>query len=198
MSVDQRRQNDVVVSCLRSAITEGAAGLSDVPGLLKRIILEDMWRERVVQETGEIAPFERFVDFIQTKPLEGLGTDRKTLERLCADDKEALNLLTKATTGKPGDNQYTVVNDNVMNHDNAEQGNSATYALRKLRTDAPALHRLVIAGELSPHAAMVEAGFRRKTVSIPVDDVRAIARALIRHLTVDQIDELTRILVGDK
>lgn len=193
MSVDQRRQNDVVVSCLRSAIVEGAAGLSDVPGLLKRIILEDMWRERVVQETGEIAPFKQFNDFVRTKPLEGLGTDIKTLERLCADDKEALGLLTQATTGKQGARNDIV---NNVNYVDSPEGNSTAYALRKLQLDAPELHKQVIAGDLSPHAAMVEAGFRKKTVSIPVDDVRAIARALVRHLTVDQLEELTRILVG--
>lgn len=45
--------------------------------------------------------------------------------------------------------------DNVME---VEQGNSAAYAMRRLAAQAPALHAQVLAGELSPHAAAIEAG----------------------------------------
>lgn len=37
-------------------------------------------------------------------------------------------------------------------------GTSSEYALQKLRADAPELHKRVIDGKLSPHAAMIEAG----------------------------------------
>jgi hypothetical protein len=41
------------------------------------------------------------------------------------------------------------------------RGNTAAAALRRLRKDRPDIHGRVLAGELSPHAGMVEAGFRR-------------------------------------
>ncbi len=59
--------------------------------------------------------------------------------------------------------------DNVNNRVERPDGNSASSALRRLRKDRPDLHARVLADELSPHAAMVEAGFRRKTVCVPLD-----------------------------
>jgi len=39
-------------------------------------------------------------------------------------------------------------------------GTSRAYALRRLREQRPDIHARVLAGEISPHAGMVEAGFR--------------------------------------
>jgi hypothetical protein len=43
-------------------------------------------------------------------------------------------------------------------------GISRAAALRRLRKDRPDIHARVLAGELSPHAGMIEAGFRKRTV----------------------------------
>jgi hypothetical protein len=40
-------------------------------------------------------------------------------------------------------------------------GNSRAAFLRRLRKDRPDIHARVLAGELSPHASMIEAGFRK-------------------------------------
>jgi hypothetical protein len=45
-------------------------------------------------------------------------------------------------------------------------GNTVAYALRRLRKDRPDIHSRVLAGEISPHAGMVEAGFRRKQSAV--------------------------------
>lgn len=47
-----------------------------------------------------------------------------------------------------------------------EQGNSRQYALRRLRKAAPKIHARVLAGEISAHAGMVEAGFRGRPTSL--------------------------------
>jgi hypothetical protein len=52
--------------------------------------------------------------------------------------------------------------DNIIRSEKAEQGSSRTYTLNRLRRDAPELFDAVIAGKLSPNAAAIEAGFRRK------------------------------------
>lgn len=49
----------------------------------------------------------------------------------------------------------------------------------KLRKDRPDLHAQVLAGELSPHAAMVEAGFRKRTITVPLEP--GAAATLRRH-----------------
>jgi len=48
----------------------------------------------------------------------------------------------------------------------AEQGNARTYTLNRLRREAPELFDAVVAGKLSPNAAAIEAGFRRKTTPL--------------------------------
>ena len=172
--------------------------LTYVPKLLIRIINEDLWQERIVSANGEHVRFERFVDFVETKPLEGLGTDIDTLKKLCRDNVQAIDAIDRVTIGSQG---APIGNNNAAsdktNRDNItvcfeepERGTSAAYALRRLRTSRPDLHARVLAGELSPHAASVEAGHRRRMLQVRIDDMDALAASLIRNLTPEQIDEL--------
>ena len=191
-------ESDNLVGCLRSAITKGEAGLANVPGLLARIIREDRWTKRIIQQTGEIQTFRRFEDFVKTPPLEGLGTDIAMLKRICANDKTALDLLDQVTVesaGRRWDTPDNLISDNITNN-TSDRGTSATYALRRLRKNRPDLHARVLANELSPNGAMVEAGFRERTVQIPLDVTRA-AMALRRHFTGDALTQLRNALGED-
>jgi hypothetical protein len=49
----------------------------------------------------------------------------------------------------------------VINGSRRPTGTSKAYALRRLRKDRPDIHARVLAGEISAHAGMVEAGFRK-------------------------------------
>ena len=203
MPVDTLRHGGVVVDALRSALRYGGSSLADVPTLLKQIIAEDLWRERVVQQTGEIARFERFVDFVQTPPLEGLGADLRMLQRMCGDDDKALDLIDQATVGErgaPEGNQNAARpktnSDNVticLARDDPERGNGRQYALRRLRKERPDLHEQVITGKVSPNAAMIEAGFRERTITIPLN-VEKMARAIQHHFDAEQRRELVALL----
>lgn len=73
-------------------------------------------------------------------------------------------------------------------------GNSSKAALRRLRKDRPDLHQDVIAGKITPHAAMVNAGFRPKTVQIPLDPALA-AKALRRHFSAADIETIRGLLL---
>jgi hypothetical protein len=55
---------------------------------------------------------------------------------------------------------YTNENDVIIRVDD-NQGNSRTYALRRLAKDRPDLHAQCLAGEMTANAAMVQAGFRK-------------------------------------
>jgi hypothetical protein len=68
-------------------------------------------------------------------------------------------------------------------------GNSIAAALRRLRGQRPELHARVLAGELTAHAAMVEAGFRKPR---PLRRRTAYERilALLPRLTVEERAEL--------
>jgi hypothetical protein len=157
-------ENDVFVSELRYALSAGAAGLDSVPGLLRCILKEERWRRRIIQQTGEPAPFESFVEFVTTPPLEGLGTTVKLLERICQDDPETHDLLDQAVTRGPGGDRRS----EGFKHNN-----------------------------VSANAAMVEAGFREKRISIPIDPERA-ARSILNHFDDEQVAQLIDELEGER
>ena len=96
----------------------------------------------------------RFIDFVTTKPLEGLGTDVEMLKRICPGQVEVLDLILQATQGKHGGdhgNQYTAGKfDNIKLATEPQTGTNRTYALRRLRKDRPDLHKKVIAGKFTP------------------------------------------------
>lgn len=72
-------------------------------------------------------------------------------------------------------------------------GNTQQYALRRLRNQKPDLHKKVLNDELSCHAAMVEAGFTDKTISIPIN-VEKIVRTIKKHFTNKEIEKIKELL----
>lgn len=182
---------DEMVGYLHRALADGTHGLSGVPNYLKTIIAGDMWRQRVIRQTGELASFERFEQFVSAPPLAGLGTDMAMLKRMCRDDAEALDALDRAVQAPVGKHR-DLHNVQVIE---PPTGNTPEAALRRLRKDAPELHARVLAGEISPHGAMVEAGFRKRTMTVPVDPERA-AVTLSRHFTPDELRELVSALAA--
>lgn len=180
--------NGQVVASLADAIARGDIGLKLVPGLLKRVCNENAWRKRVVRQTNEVVAFPDFSVFVTTTPPDGLGVDIDTLRKLCRDDPEARDIIDHVTQRPP----HRPVSVDIINaYDKQERptGTSANQALRKLRVDAPELHRRVLDRELSPHAAMIEAGFRRKTITVPLDPERA-AKTLARHFDPRELNDL--------
>ena len=89
--------------------------------------------------------------------------------------------------------------DNTNTHNvsirirNTLTGNGTDYAIRKLRKDSPEIHAKVIAGEISPHAGMVAAGFRKKTATVSVDP-KSFATAILRRFTSEEIREIIEAL----
>ena len=63
--------------------------------------------------------------------------------------------------------------NNVINK--PAQGNSSEQAVARLRRDHPELYAKVETGEMSPNAAAVKAGFRTRTITVPLDPTRAAA-----------------------
>jgi hypothetical protein len=163
--------------------------------LVRRVIQDDMWRDFVIDRTGERITYNRFIDFVTTKPLEGLGADLNLLRRICAEHHDVLDLINRETQGKHGGDRKSegIKTDNVRVDNPDAYGNDRSYALRRLRKDRPDLHKRVIAGKLSPHGAMVEGGFRPKTFTIPLDVDKA-ASVLIRKFSGEEIDSLWRTL----
>ena len=208
--IDVMRENDGFIEALQTAVNSADFGLDHLPQLLFRIIDEHRWQCRYVRALKREVEFARFTEFATTATPAGLGTSLVTLERMCSDDRTALDALEQATTGGEGNptgiNQYTKAStgllggtdNNVHSSTSRESptGNAARAALRRLRKDSPSLHARVLAGELSPHAAMLEAGFRKRMISIPIEDAERAARAIRSNASPEFIRELIDCLEG--
>lgn len=189
--------NAVLVEALGSSLRYGGSALEDVPALFKRLMAEEAWREFVTPR-GKVVHHERFASFLATPPTEGIGASVELFRRIIADDPEALDLFDRAMQRKDGGDRRSA--DFSVDNINAEPrptGTSKDYALRKLRKDAPELHAEVLAGNLSAHAAMVKAGFRRKTRTIRLDDADSAAKTIRKHMPLEARQRLARLLLEE-
>ncbi len=182
MSVDDLVLNDQAVDQLRSGIMRGDASLHLVPGLLSSVLAGGMWRKRAIK-TGQVVEFDCFTDFVSASPLEGLGTDVRTLKNLCRDTPRALDLIDAAVKESERQGKRANLIDNI-NKVPIPDGTSRAAALRRLRKDRPDLHVQVIGGDLTPHKAMIIAGFRPRAIQVYPDSMDRTARALASHFDV--------------
>jgi hypothetical protein len=176
------------VAMLSNALRRGGSALESVPEQIKQILRGEEWRHFVTR-LGKEVRHERFADFVATPPLAGLGADVPLVRRLIANDPEALDLLDRALQNPASAH----AGNNVPGR---PEGNSRDKALRKLRKDAPELHAEVLAGRLSAHAAMVKAGYRKRTFTVRPDPSSAV-RSLRKYMTPDQLAELARLLTEE-
>ncbi len=164
------------------------------------------WREIMEKYEGWRAlsdaygePFSTYAEFCKAPVPYGLGHDPAMIDALVKERMsiQALNAIDQKTQRPIGTNQYTQTEDvDIVNTQPARpDGNSRQYALRRLRNTKPELHKRMLVGELSPNAAMIEAGFRRKTLTIPTDATGA-AHAILRHFDADAVAEIVAILTG--
>ena len=184
------RANGSLIDSLGSMLSNGGSSLRIVPDLLRRVLLEDAWRE-FETKLGVISRPMSFAEFVVTPPLRGLGASVALVRRIVADDIEVTDLLDQALRQPVG---HPLTRDIVT--DRAD-GNNRAGALRRLRDQQPELHTAVLAGELSPHAAMVQAGYRPRTVTVPIDDDQRLAAALRRHLDPERRKTLSAALLAE-
>jgi len=187
-----------VIEGLAQDLNSGRHGLEGVPTAIKLVLRDDMWKERIIRRTGEIVTFGRFEAFVSALPHKGgLGSSMAIVKRICSDDPEALNLIDQAMKRPRGGDNRT--QDTPTNVDNINigrpDGTSAQHAIRRLRKDRPDLHAQVLAKGISPHAAMVEAGFRRKTATVPVDDPEKVSAFLAKHFEPAEIRKIADLAV---
>lgn len=162
-----------------------------------------MWRKRIVNQTKKPIEYKRFTDFVKDYPPEGLGTNMNALMSLCRfhNDIEAVDLLASVTgtPGNPtGNNQHSGINNNIMDSmPDTKQGTSAAYTMRRLAKDFPAIHARVLAGELTPNKAALEAGFRQPKLQLP-EDPDAAGRYLAERVGNDWMIDMYEAYVKSK
>jgi hypothetical protein len=192
---------------LHQSLREGLAKGRSINATIHLVLTERVWEERV-DERGRIWKFDSFLDYLRANPPGGLYHDPDEIRRLL--DPKTLDLFDRevkrpdgGNNNPDGRNQHQEVTvDNVHGDlpDDVEtpgrpHGNSKQAALRRLRDQRPDLHAEVLAGEMSPHRAMREAGFRPPTMTLRLDDAERAAAALLRHCTADYARELGALLM---
>lgn len=149
--------------------------LAGLANMIVVVLRDEAWRRRRIR-TGEIIECASFAELVTAPPLKGFGEDLKKVEALLKDDLEALRMFRAEVVAPQGQHHHT----NVIKK--AIQGNTRSYTLARLHKKDEALYRRVVAGELSVNAAAIKAGLRPRTVTVPVDDLDALAGTLHRLL----------------
>lgn len=163
-----------VVQLAASCIHGSASSLRNFPGLLKQIIWAKAWERRVSK--GKVVELASLRELITEKPIRGWGEDPKKVEAVIKDDPEALAMFRDAMVERPGKRAKTGVDipNNVRNKE-VDAGNSRAYSIDRVKRECePEVVAKVMAGEMSPNAALVKAGIREnRQVYIPREPVKA-------------------------
>lgn len=190
---------DEIAQSLSKAVKWGGENLKNIPGLLKMVLEQGMWRKRAVAMTGQIVEFQSFEQFAEANAPEGLGSDVKTLLRLCADEPKVLSLLeteTKKTLGENGrPNEETVTRNSLRP---AQRGNTREYAVARLDRDGHTeLAEQVLNREITAAEARRQAGYEKRKISIQMDDAESAARTIAKHIETDVLAELLALLAEE-
>ena len=186
-------ERDTAVNCLQRSMSDTSFGLSSVPEMLELILRDEAWKERTLHQSGEKVTFKTFAEFVETPIIRGLGSSVTQIKNLCRDNVVVLDLIDQALQRPNGIHDAV----DIVNSTGRPDGNGRDGALRRLRKSRPDLHSKVLKKELTPHAAMIEAGFRRKTLTVPLD-VEKAADVIKRHFTQQQIAQLMGYLKGSR
>jgi hypothetical protein len=185
------RDHALLVESLGSALRNGDHGLRTVPALLKRVLADGSWREFETKR-GERVTHDRFIDFVTTRPLRGLGASLELITRIVGtDDPELLRMLRdvlRSTRGRSADTEPGV--DCLL----GSKGEDVALTAERLAREAPEEYAAVLRGEQTINAAAVRAGIRRRRIAIRLDNAESAAETLRKHMTREQLQALAKLL----
>ena len=152
------------------SLYEATGGLRQFPSLLKKLIAERAWERRVCR--GKVIELKSLRELITSKPVHGWGEDPSKVEAVIRDDPEALAAFREAMKHQ---GERTDLGNNVPEVDRQPRGNSRAFSLSRVQRECDAeTVAAVMAGEMSPNAALVKAGVREnRQVYIPRDPAKA-------------------------
>jgi len=164
------------VQRLQSAVLNAPRDVNMLRMALGNTLRLGAWLDRLDPRQGKRFQFsaEQFLEFIKRPVPDGLQTDVETIRRFIADEPEVAVLFEQAITrtsggpnnphgcvGKPREEKNNLDNIKVDSVPTYPTGTSSAAAIRRLAKDRPDLLEEVKAGKVSPHRAMVQAGFRK-------------------------------------
>ena len=149
-------------------------GLSVFPRLIKKVIAEKAWERRVSR--GNVVELKSLRELITEKPIRGWGEDPDKVESLIRDDPEALLAYREAMKHQ---GERRDIGNNITEVDSSSAtGTSRAYSLARVQRECDAeTVAAVMAGKVSPNAALVRAGVREnRQCYIPRDPAEAVRK----------------------
>lgn len=174
------------------SLYEATGGLRQFPALLKKVIATRAWERRTVH--GKVVELASLRELITAKPVSGWGEDPSKVEAVIRDDPEALAAFREAMKHQ---GERTDLGNNVPEVDRPDRGNSRAYSISRVQRECdPETVAAVMAGEMSPNAALVKAGVREnRQVYMPRDPVAAVQK-LRSQFGDDFLEGMRRALIG--
>ena len=158
-------------------------------------------REFHVATIGNDFEASSFSDYITKHPPKGIGASVDLVRRLLADYPDVLAMFERELVGEERTQLDKQTPDLKAPHRPKKRsheenvatvsGRGSAYALARLRKDRPDIHARVLAGEISPRAGMIEAGFRKKAERKKLTTLEKLASAVAK-LTDDEWHELSQ------
>jgi len=147
--------------------------ISQFPKMLARVIDTKAWERR--EHFGRVIELPSLRDLIMRKPIEGWGEDPSKIEAVIRDDPAVLSAFRDAMKHQ-GDR--TDLGNNIPEVERPPRGTSRAYSVGLVQRECDAeTVKAVMAGELSPNAALVRAGIREnRQVYLPRDPVKAVKK----------------------
>lgn len=158
---------DEITHSLSQAVYRGNASLEVIPGLLRLVIGEGMWKRRLSAVTGDIVEFDTFEQYVTALPPEGLGTTIAVLKCLCCFEVEWKEVL----DGMIGNSQIPLPIQDVP------QNNKAPVA------EVSKQPRIASMGKQNRRN-------KKNEQLMDLGSVSATAKKLKRYLSQEQIDDL--------
>jgi hypothetical protein len=195
IQADPLRAAGSEVAALSDALRRGGGALDSVPDQLEELIDSGSWRHFVTRLGKEVS-HARFDEFTRTEPLGGLGASPDLIDRIVGtkhpDLLVKLREVRKGKPGRPRKGTEKALESNAF----SSTGEHSDYAADRLAREAPDEYEAVRRGEKSINAAAVAAGIRPRRISVRLDRPDSIVATLRRHLTTEQLAEVTRLLAA--
>ncbi len=158
-----------------------------------------------------------FVDLIEKGYPTGIGSSRAEIETMIRLHhkheagspklrkrmdamRETVGRLLREEVPELAEHRRPTKEEQARKRDNTNlkgRGTSAAYILARLKRDRPDLAEKVVSGEMSANAAAIEAGFRKKTFTVP-EDIPGLAQALVnKGIDRDELHKAMGEILGE-
>lgn len=190
-----------VVREVVSSTTAGADVMSALPGLVRRLLDEEAWREFDAPAPVGRVKHTSFRSFVEARQPSGLGSRLGQLLALCGDDDDLRGRVQRLYDAEiqplpehGGDRRSDTVQGYPVTL-KTPRGNSRDYVIARLERDDPQLAQRVKRGEITAaHAARIK-GWKKPQITVTSPE--SIAVALRKHMSPDDLAALVQLLTDN-